>query len=444
MVIQPASATSVLLTRASALPDPSVVLPKTPILVRAQDRSSFWILVAALVAFALKLTIACNTFGTNDVVTFYQFAKSLHEHGLQWTYQHSISFNHPPLTAYYLRAIYYLDQLPFFSAAGLTFPFLLRLPGIVADFIVVLVLLWVAKNDLRVCIPKWVLLLFALSPVSLMVTGFHGNTDPVMVMFLVLAAIATLRNKPLLAGLFLALSCQIKIVPLLLFPVFFFFWNARRAILSFLIPFVAASALLWAEPLIKFPALFLRNVLSYGSYWGIWGITYWLRLTSFPQFSIVNFHNLPPWESITVALLKLLIICAVFIIAWRRRHLNERALLDSLAYAWIVFFVFSPGVCTQYMIWLAPFVLVLSPKFYVWLTATSTLFVFFFYNITAHGLPWYLAVSTNRLNTTWTPWTIWPWATLLIGMILVWKNGRLANPALRLFSFDPARLKSSL
>jgi Gpi18-like mannosyltransferase len=411
-------------------------------LTRRPNRTVLYVLAAAFVAFALKLVVASNTFGTNDVVTFYQFAKSLHEHGLQWTYQHSISFNHPPLTAYYLRAIYYLDQLPLFRAYGLTFPFLIRLPGIVADLIVVLALLWVAKNDTRVRIPSWALLLFALSPVSLMITGFHGNTDPVMVMFLVLAAIATLRNKPLLAGLFLALSCQIKVVPLLLFPVLFFFWNARRTILSFFLPFAVTSALLWAEPLTKFPALFLHNVLSYGSFWGIWGITYWLRLTSLPQFSAVSFHNLPPWESLTIAVLKLLIIYAVLMIAWRRQHLNERALLDSLAHVWIFFFVFSPGVCTQYMIWLAPFVLILSPRFYAWLTATSTLFVFFFYNITAHGLPWYLAVSTNQLNTAWTPWTIWPWATLLIGMILLWKNAKRANPALRCFSLEPARLES--
>ena len=67
--------------------------------------------------------------------------KSLVNHGLEWTYQNAIWFNHPPLTAYYLRAIYSLHHLPFLEASGITFPFLLRLPGIVADFVVVLLLL---------------------------------------------------------------------------------------------------------------------------------------------------------------------------------------------------------------------------------------------------------------------------------------------------------------
>ena len=140
--------------------------------------------------------------------------------------------------------------------------------------------------------------LFALSPVSLMISGFHGNTDPVMVMFLVLSAIAVLRNKPILSGLLLALSCQIKVIPLLFLPAFFFFWFARGRVLSFLLPFTAITLLLWSEPLTKFPILFLGNVLSYGSFWGIWGITYWLRLTGLSQFAVVSFHHLPLWKNI--------------------------------------------------------------------------------------------------------------------------------------------------
>lgn len=437
MVLQPTSTSSALLGRASAK-DPSVVSSKVRESLLSGDRSSLLIIVAASAAFALKLTIACNTFGTNDVITFYEFARNLHLHGLEWVYRNSISFNHPPVTAYYLRAIYHLDHLAFCRAHGLTFPFLIRFPGISADFVVVAALLWTTKNDTRVRIPSWALLLFALSPVSIMVTGFHGNTDPVMVMFLVLAAISTLRSKPILAGLFLALSCQIKIAPLLLLPVLFFFWNARGGALSFLVPFVVTSALLWAEPLTKFPALFLQNVLSYGSFWGIWGITYWLRLTNLPQFSVVSFHDLPVWESVTVTFLKFFIISAVLMIAWRRRKLDGRAAVDSLSYCWIIFFVFSPGVCVQYMIWLAPFVLITSPLIFGWLVATSSLFVFFFYNVTAGGWPWYMAISTNQLNRVWTPWTLWPWSVLILAMVFVWRNAISKNPQLRLLSLREA------
>ena len=109
-----------------------------------------------------------------------------------------------------------------------------------------------------------------------------------------------------------------------------------------------------------------------------------------------------------------------------------------IAYVWIVFFVFSPGVCVQYMIWLAPFILLFSAPVYAWLAATSALFVFFFYNVTAGGFPWYVAISTNRLNRIWTPWTVWPWIVLVFALIFSWRNAAARNPGLRLISLREA------
>jgi uncharacterized membrane protein len=290
-----------------------------------------------------------------------------------------------------------------------------------------LVLLEIPKKHAEIRIPTWALALFALSPVSLMVSGFHGNTDPVMVMFLVLASYMCLRNKPALSGLFLALSCQIKIVPLLFVPIFFLFWYDRGISARFLLLFALGLLLSWSEALFKFPALFIKNVLSYSGFWGIWGITYWLRLTGLPEFKVVNFFHLPLLERIVITILKLVIIAAVLMIAWRRRKLSSERLFDSLAYSWIIFFVFTPSVSAQYLIWLAPFVLVLSPVFYGWLAASSSLFLFFFYNVTAGEFPWYGAASTPNLNTVWTPWSLWPWATLLIGLIVFWRRRMATN-----------------
>jgi uncharacterized membrane protein len=396
---------------------------------------------AALLAFALKAYLSLLTFGTNDVVTFYKFAHTLSTHGLEWTYRHDISFNHPPLTAYYICFIYKLDQLPFLRENGINFPFLLRLPGILADLVVALVVIRLASTDQRLRSHPWSVALFVLSPVSFMVSGFHGNTDPVMVMFLVLMAWSCLKGNPWLAGLCFALSCQVKIVPLLLFPVLLLFWSHRRALFSFVIPFALASVLLWSQPLLTCPGLFLKNVLTYGSFWGLWGITYWLRLTDIPGLNMVTFFNFPWPEFIVVTILKVFIIACVLLLAWRRRALDSRSLIDSIAYAWIIFFIFSPGVCAQYMVWLAPFVLLLWPRLYAWFTWASSLFLFFFYNITAHGLPWNLAVSTNALNKVWTPWTVWPWLTLIAGALFLWHKARAADPSLKLVSLKTVPLE---
>ena len=133
-----------------------------------------------------------------------------------------IDSNHPPLTACYLELIDNLSRNGFLRQHGVTFPFLLRLPKIIADLVVVFVLLRISKMSTERSVPAWALVLFALSPVSLMVAGFHGNTDPVMVMFLVIAAYMCLCRRPILCGIFFALACEVKIVPLLLSPVLFF------------------------------------------------------------------------------------------------------------------------------------------------------------------------------------------------------------------------------
>lgn len=424
-----------------SLPAAPIPVVAPPQVESARNAGGYLVIFVAGLALVAKLLIALNTLGTNDVASFYHFGKSLSQHGLEQTYVGSVAFNHPPLVAGFIRAIYDFDHVPWLHQNGIAFPFLLRFPGIVADFVVVLALLSVAK-PLR--LPLWSLLLLALSPVSLMVSGFHGNTDPIMVMFIVLAACLCLKKRPILSGLFLALSCQIKIVPLLLVPVFFFFWVERRQFLAFMLPFAFSSVLFLIEPLLKFSGVFIHRVLFYGSFWGLWGVTYWLRLTGVKDFAPVTYHDFLPLQQVAVTALKLIIIAALLGIAWRRRKLEADGLFRSLGWVWVVFFILSPGVCAQYMVWLMPFVLVLSPGFFAWVTVSSSLFLFYFYNVISGGLPWYLGVSAGRLNDQWIPWSLWPWAILIAGGFVLWQRALRADPTLRLWSLAPVYPASSV
>ena len=393
----------------------------------------FWVVAAALGAVTLKLCIALNTEGTNDVFFFYRFARDLTQHGLEWTYRHQSAFNHPPLVSYFLRGIYSLGTVRVLQQNGLTFPFLLRLPGIVADFIVVLLMLRLRKQW---ALPTWSLLLLALSPVSIMVSGFHGNTDPALVLFVVLAAYLCACNQPASCGVVLALSCGIKIVPALLLPAFFWFWYSRQRTMRFLFPFIVTVIAISIQPLLSFPLPFARNVLAYGSYWGLWGITYWLRLTGWSQFVVIDYYNAPLGENIVSNALKLVIITAALMIAWRRRNMDTRGLFGSIAYVWLVFFAFSPGVGPQYLVWLMPFLVVLSPTVFAYVTAACSLFIFFFYNTIAAGLPWNFAAATDDIVDQWAPWAIWPWLTFVAALVAEWQRTKRRNPSVRLLSLE--------
>lgn len=407
------------------------------------DRSGLIIAVAALAA-ALKILIALATFGTNDVVAFYEFAKAIEAHGLSWTYEHSILFNHPPLVGYLLRGLIWLTRQPALEQLGISFPFLLRLPGIVADFLVVLLLLFLGREYPQLRPPAWALLLFAASPVSLMITGFHGNTDPILVLFLLLASITAVRRHALLCGVFLALSCQVKIVPLLLFPIFFFYWVQQRRARWFLLAFIASSLLCCLEPLLVSPVSFARNVLGYGSFWGIWGVTYCLRMTGLHDFARASFLNLSPIQQLIVTILKLVIVLAILVLAWRRRKLSPPALFSSIGYAWLIFFVFSPGIAAQYLVWLAPFVLLLSPRLYAVLVAGSSIFLFALYTLSSGGFPWYFAHASTKLNVVSAHWAVLPWLILVGGLIAMVLKARQRHRQLRFLSLAPIETTNTL
>ncbi len=383
-----------------------------------------WVVAAGLVAFALKLCIALNTEGTNDVRFFQHFGRDLNLHGLEWTYRHWPIFNHPPLVAWYLRGIYLLSESPTLYANGLTFAFFLRLPGIMADLAVVLILL--RLRDVWK-LPTWSLVLLALSPVSLMVSGFHGNTDPVLVLLVVVAACLCLRDRPGWCGAVLALSCGIKIIPLLLLPLFFFHWYTRRRGLPFGLSFLGVLVAISLQPLLGFPLLFAKNVLGYGSYWGIWGISYGLRMTGWPGFSVIDYGKLPLPEILVSAVLKFGIVAAAFVIAWRRRKEDGQALFVSVAWTWLVFFILAPGVGAQYLVWLMPFVLVMSPVAFAGVTAASSCFLFVFYNTISGGLPWDLAFATDAVVERWAPWTLCPWLAFVAALVIAWQQSRASG-----------------
>src|SRR5881396_948908 len=51
--------------------------------------------------------------------------------------------------------------------------------------------------------------------------------------------------------------------------------------------------------------------------------------------------------------------------------------------------------------------------------------------------PWYLAISNGAHNREWTPWTAWPWAVLIAGVLVFWIKAKHQNASLRLFSLEP-------
>ncbi len=423
-------------------------------------RPEFLVWCAALFALLLKLYCAWTTIGITDVFLHMFFGKKLAAIGLTGMYRATEQtgiFNHTPLIAGYFAGTYksaaylgsqfpflaaylpprepflfpYLLRLlgskfpflaaPFSATESFLFPFLLRLPPILADLLAVWVVLRIRRKIGEP--PIWALCLFALSPVSFMVSGYHGNFDSIMVLFLLLAAWMCIEERPLSCALFLGIACNIKIISVLLGPIFFFFWVHRRQGWRFAFCTAAVCLIGWSPALMGCPVLFLHNVLGYGSYWGIWGITYWLRATHWPEFSHITFTGLSTAQKVTMNILKYTVVLSIVVLAWRRRALPAKSLLSTIAYAWAIFFLLTPGACAQYMVWPAPFILLCSTNWYVALTAASSLFLFQFYNTISmnsqgkFGMPWFYGLSINEFASHWTLWTNLPWLVIFCALL---------------------------
>jgi hypothetical protein len=115
--------------------------------------------------------------------------------------------------------------------------------------------------------------------------------------------------------------------------------------------------------------------------------------------------------------LKVGIVMLALWIAWRRRAMPAGALFSTVALVWAEFFVLAPGVGAQYLVWIAPFLLVDSAFWYGAVTLASGIFLGIFYQTISGGWPWYRGISTAELVPAWVGWSLLPWVALMAFLV---------------------------
>jgi hypothetical protein len=216
--------------------------------------------------------------GTNDILTWRKFAGAAHEQGLVAAYRSVPELNHPPLPILWAAA-----SLRIADATGVRFPFVFRLPSVLADVVscVLLAHVWrrrVARGEAPRAAPVRAVTAMALSPVAILIGAYHGNTDNVYAALSLLAAfaLADLR-RPFVAGLSLAGAMNVKLIPIVLVLPLAACCPSIGGVIVF-----GAGLAVGAIPLLVMMALaggaFVRNVLSYTAQRDRWGLTYALSL----------------------------------------------------------------------------------------------------------------------------------------------------------------------
>ncbi len=375
-----------------------------------QARSA--VFVVALAFTLWKLYLAKSTFGSDDVLTWSYFANDVRAHGPIGIYGHSTPgtlYNHPPLSGWMLVVINAITD----ATPRITLPFLIRVPSSVADLATAMLVFELLRGGRKLWSATLAGLLVAASPVLLFVSGFHGNTDPVFVMFTLLSFyLLTLRNAPLLAGLAFAAAISVKLVCVVAVPLLIFL-AARQGLRHTVRLFGGMAALgvpLWLPVLLFRFTEFKRDVVDYGGVeprqWGIMQLAHWAELSS-------GWMTFLPGPGRYIALI--LATCVPVLLAWRR----PEATVQALGLTFVLFLLFSPAGAAQYLAWpaaAAVLVNVWAGALYNLVGGYTLLLVYNRWNY--NPFPRWYHGHAKAMNEVQINWAMAAWVSLLVTAVV--------------------------
>jgi len=290
---------------------------------------------AVLLATSIKLLLAWFTVGSNDVVAWLSFAKTAQDCG-SCVYGSSgpygDPFNHPPFV------IHFLKLLP---VSGDLFPFWLRLPSIAADAGTVFLV-----HRLAPTLSQYALMLLALNPVSILISGFHGNTDPVMIAFLLAAIFFATKNQALFAGLAFGMAINVKVIPLLFAPCLLVYIMPNKSRAKFCVGAIVVVLLL-SLPYALDTREVVKSVFGYRGLFTNWSFAHYADLAGLQPSHLLA----KPSRWAIVAVSVALPFCT------RRRGLSLFAACSAVTAG---FYFLTPSLALQYLAWGVPFVIILG------------------------------------------------------------------------------------
>jgi 4-amino-4-deoxy-L-arabinose transferase-like glycosyltransferase len=336
------------------------------------------VLGLALLLLVLKAIIAARTYGTNDIRHWTDFVNGVAERGPVGVYGINFErsfYNHPPAIGYFLQLV------DLGRHHGLSIGFSIRTVASLADVGTALLVFEILRRRRSLREATWAACLVAASPVLVIISGFHGNTDPIFVLFTLLALhLLADRDKPLAGGLSMGLAIGIKIVPVVAIPALLVlaFIRGRRSLFRFGAGFLISFGITWLPALISEGRPVREHVLGYAgsgiSQWGLIQVGHW-------------FHD-PAWADFLTdsGRFPIVLLCALVpaALVWRRPAMAAEAVGLSL----VAFLFLSPAFGCQYLVWAMAAAYLLD---FGWATAYNLgagLVLFKIYTRWAHGFPW--------------------------------------------------------
>jgi hypothetical protein len=332
-------------------------------------------MVASLVTAAvLCLALASFTYGTNDLLVFQSYVAKAAREGTAALYRDGVSpagfhpgwvqpMIHPPAMLTLCTGIQYLENL-----SGIPFRFWFRLLTTIG-YLTSAVFVW------RFATAK-AAIYYALCPAAIMISGFHGNSDPLVVAVLLASVYASECNgRPAMSGVLYGIACSIKVWPLFLLLAFALGLKTWRARLRFGALALAVVVTLAFPHILADPRLILSTVFGYrSSIVCDWGLSRW---PVYARFGI-------PFTFTAIAVT---VLCL---------HKQNAKLSYMIGSSIVLFLVLTPGFGVQYLAWILPFCFLFDQYVASAVYAASSVFLAIIYTYWTGGIPWYFADAVRQ------------------------------------------------
>ena len=238
-----------------------------------------------------------------------------------------------------------------------------------------------------------------------MISGFHGNTDPVMIFFVMLAVwLVGDRDNAVTGGAAFGMALCIKIAPVILIPVIFLSLSGMRKRIAFFAAAAAVVLVTWSPYIFDDPSAVIHQVFGYKSSYGLWGFSWIFRQLAnvSPTFQWINReYSMFGSPAAIAAILALSILT--------HRLPKKPSLYTQVGMVYLLFFSITSGFAVQYLAWLTPWVAELGALPAGLFVVTGSVFLLVVYNYWTLGMPWYLAIA-------------YPWSSHQYFQVLCWMS----------------------
>jgi hypothetical protein len=373
-------------------------------------RMRLLVLGAVLAATVIKLLYAARTQGSNDVFNWAEFATAVRRYGPIDIYGHTLVvkghvypvYNHPPAIGWMLVLFNKLDDL------GIPFRFLIRVPATLADIVTTMLVFELVRSRRSLLQATIAGIGVAVSPALIIVSGYHGNTDPVFIMLTFVSFYLLVNQRSAaLAGLAFAGAMSVKIVPIVALPLLLFVvWRSgRKRLYQFLGASSVVFVILWVPVILKRWTEFKTDVIGFKGYPGQWGLIEIANKLSLSQ------HWIDFLQGSGRTLLLVVAAGLPVLLAWKR----PAATVEAFGLALVLILLLSTATGGRYLVWAIGAAFLIDVWSAVVYDIAASVLLIKVYDHWSNALPWHW----DRAHASvWTHWQVVlagiAWAALLL------------------------------